>query len=259
MSAATEPGSTSRLRGQHALVTGASSGIGAACARALAAAGAHVTLAARRLERLAELARELPGARALQLDVRDAAAVERELANTRFHIVLCNAGLARGTEALPEGQPADWDEVIGTNVLGVLHVLRATLPAMIAQRAGDVVLLGSVAGRQVYPGGAVYCASKHAVRALYEGLRLDAAGKGVRFATVDPGLVHTEFGLVRFRGDRERAEKPYEGMTPLSPQDVAEAIVWVLERPRHVNVGELVLWPTDQASTTRVERRPANR
>lgn len=259
MGAATEHGSTSRLRGQHALVTGASSGIGAATARALTAAGARVTLAARRLERLAELARELPGARAVQLDVRDAGAVEHELANTRFDIVLCNAGLARGTEALPEGQPADWDEVIGTNVLGVLHVLRATLPAMIAQRAGDVVLLGSVAGRQVYPGGAVYCASKHAVRALYEGLRLDAAGKGVRFATVDPGLVHTEFGLVRFRGDRERAEKPYEGMTPLSPQDVAEAIVWVLERPRHVNVGELVLWPTDQASTTRVERRAANR
>jgi len=257
LSAVPESGSTSRLHGRRALVTGASSGIGAASARALAGAGALVTLVARRGERLAELVRELPGARALQLDVRDAAAVERELAGSEFDVVLCNAGLARGTDALPGGEPEDWNEVLGTNVLGVLHVVRATLPAMIARRAGDVVLLGSVAGRQVYPGGAVYCASKHAVRALYEGLRLDAAGTGVRFSTVDPGLVHTEFGMVRFRGDRERAEKPYEGMTPLSPRDVAEAIVWVLERPPHVNVGELVLWPTDQASTTRVERRAA--
>jgi NADP-dependent 3-hydroxy acid dehydrogenase YdfG len=132
--------------------------------------------------------------------------------------------------------------------------VRATLPAMIARGRGDVVVLGSVAGRQVYPGGNVYCATKFAVRALYEALRLDAAGKGVRFTTVDPGLVETEFSLVRFRGDEERAKKTYQGLKCLAPEDVAEAILFALTRPPHVNVGELVLWPTDQASTTVVKR-----
>jgi NADP-dependent 3-hydroxy acid dehydrogenase YdfG len=145
--------------------------------------------------------------------------------------------------------------MIDTNVKGLLHTVRATLPAMIERGSGDVVLLGSVAGRQVYPGGNVYCATKHAVRALYEALRLDAAGKGIRFTTVDPGLVETEFSVVRFRGDTTRAAKTYAGIDVLTPADVADAILYAVTRPPHVNVGEIVLWPTDQASTTVVKRR----
>jgi len=169
-------------------------------------------------------------------------------------VVVANAGLGRGLGPLQEGKAEDWDEMIDTNVKGLLHTVRATLPAMIARGRGDVVILGSVAGRQVYPGGNVYCATKHAVRALYEGLRLDAAGKGIRFTTVDPGLVETEFSLVRFRGDAERAKKTYTGFEPLVPADVADVILFALTRPQHVNLGEIVLWPTAQASTTVLKR-----
>ncbi|MEW6073904.1 MAG: SDR family NAD(P)-dependent oxidoreductase [Planctomycetota bacterium] len=251
----TAPSAPRALSGRTALVTGASAGIGAATARALAAAGAHVLCAARRRDRLAALAAELDGAEAVALDVRDAAQVEAALAARSLDIAVVNAGLARGLAPLPGGTPADWDEMIDTNLKGLLHVLRAVLPGMIARGTGDAVLLGSVAGRQVYPGGNVYCATKHAVRAVYEALRLDAAGTGVRFTTVDPGLVETEFSLVRFRGDAARARKVYAGTRPLAPADVAEAILWAVTRPPHVNVGEIVLWPTDQASTTQVKRR----
>jgi serine 3-dehydrogenase len=251
------------LDGKLALVTGASSGIGLATARALHAAGAHLVLAARRAERLKDLAQELarersgskgPDIEVLALDVRDAKRVAAALASRSFDVVVANAGLGRGLGPLQEGNPADWDEMIDTNVKGLLHTLRATVPAMVARERGDVVVVGSVAGRQVYPGGNVYCATKFAVRALYEGLRLDAAGKGVRFTTVDPGLVETEFSLVRFRGDAARAQKTYTGYAPLSPADVADAILFALTRPPHVNVGEIVLWPTAQASTTVLKR-----
>lgn len=236
------------------LVTGSTSGIGAATARRLHAEGARVVLAARRRERLAELVKELPGAEAVELDVRDEARVHSALAGRVFDAVVANAGLGRGLGPLQEGSAADWSEMLDTNVKGLLHTVRATLPAMIARGRGDVVLLGSVAGRQVYPGGNVYCASKFAVRALYEALRLDAAGKGIRFTTVDPGLVETEFSLVRFRGDAERAGRTYQGLQCLRPDDVADAIAFALTRPPHVNIGEIVLWPTDQASTTVVKR-----
>lgn len=242
------------LAGRRALVTGASSGIGAATAVALSAAGARVVLAARDRDRLAGVAGRCPGAEVVVVDVRDADAVQRALGAHAFDVVVNNAGLALGTDKLPAGSPDDWSTVIDTNVKGVLHVARATLPAMAARRSGDHVLLGSVAGRQVYPGGNVYCATKHAVRALYESLRLDMADSGVRFATVDPGMVQTDFSRVRFRGDRAKAEAVYHGMRPLAPEDVAEAVVWILSRPAHVNVGELVIWPTAQTSTTIVRR-----
>lgn len=237
------------------MVTGASSGIGEATARALAAEGARVVLAARRKDRLAALAAELPGSQALELDVRDSAACERALGALDLDGVILNAGLGRGLGSIAEGNLDEWSEMLDTNVKGVLNVLHAVLPRLAARGRGDLVLLGSVAGRQVYPGGNVYCATKHAVRALYESLRLDLAGKNVRVTTVDPGMVLTEFSLTRFRGDRERAAKVYEGMTPLAPGDVADVIVFALTRPPHVNVGEIVLWPTDQASTTSVTRR----
>jgi 3-hydroxy acid dehydrogenase/malonic semialdehyde reductase len=243
------------LKSKVALVTGASSGIGRATARALAGEGAHVLLAARRRERLEELARELPGAEVLVLDVRDAAAVSAALGSRPIDIAVVNAGLALGTDRIQTGDPADWSTVIDTNVKGVLHVLRAVTPGMLERRRGDVVLLGSVAGRHVYPGGNVYCASKHAVHALYQSMRLDLEGHGLRFSTVDPGLVETEFSEVRFKGDRARAKTVYQGFEALRPDDVADAIRYIVTRPPHVNIGELVLWPTAQASVTSVTKR----
>ena len=248
-----------RLNGKLALVTGASSGIGAATARALAGEGARLVLAARRTEKLAALAAELARAGApaevVALDVRDAASVDAALAGREFDIAVANAGLGLGLTKLPDGAPADWATMIDTNVKGVLHTIRATLPAMRRRGHGDLVLLGSVAGRQVYPGGNVYNATKHAVRALYEALRLDNLGSGVRFTTVDPGMVETEFSLVRYAGDADAARKVYQGLTPLSPADVADAILYAVTRPPHVNIGELVLWPTAQASTRDVARQ----
>jgi 3-hydroxy acid dehydrogenase / malonic semialdehyde reductase len=243
------------LSGKRILVTGASAGIGAATAQLLARDGAQVIAAARRRERLEALAKGCPGLEVLELDVRDAAAVADAIGGLELDALVANAGLARGVETLDAGDPEDWAVMLDTNVKGLLHAVRAVLPGMKARGRGDVVLLGSVAGRQVYPGGGVYCATKHAVRAIYEGLRLDLAGAGLRFTTVDPGLVETEFSLVRFDGDAERAGKVYQGLQCLRPDDVADAIHWVLTRPAHVNVGELVLWPREQASTTVVQRR----
>ncbi|MDP6539663.1 MAG: SDR family NAD(P)-dependent oxidoreductase [Planctomycetota bacterium] len=244
------------LRDRLALVTGASAGIGAATARALSAAGAEVILAARRAAELERVAADCPRARTLVLDVCDAAAVERALADLPLDVVLANAGLAFGVEPLQEGDAAEWSTVIDTNVKGVLHTLRAVLPGMIERGRGDVVTLGSVAGRQVYAGGAVYCATKFAVKALYETMRLELCGKNLRLITVDPAMVETDFSRVRFRGDEARADAVYDGMTPLGPGDVADAVLYAVTRPPHVNVGEIVLWPTDQASTSLVHRSP---
>ncbi len=256
----------SRLADQVVFVTGASTGIGAACARAFAAEGARLLLAARRLEHLLALEPELraagaPDVRVLALDVRDAGAVSTAVdalpqAWKAIEVLVNNAGLSRGLDKLHEGSLDDWNEMIDTNVKGVLHIDRAVVPLLVARGRGTVIHLGSIAGRQVYPGGNVYCASKHAVRALNEGLRLDLLGTGVRVATVDPGMVgETEFSLVRFHGDADRASTVYRGMTPLDPEDVAELIVFIATRPPHVNIAETVILPTDQASATNVHRR----
>jgi 3-hydroxy acid dehydrogenase/malonic semialdehyde reductase len=244
------------LAGRKALVTGASAGIGAATARALSAAGAEVVLVARRRERLAEIARACPGSRSVVLDVRDARAAERELSGLEIDVLVANAGLSIGMERLPGGKPEDWAAAIDTNIKGVLHTVHAVVPGMVVRGRGDVVLLGSVAGRQVYPGGAVYCATKHAVRALYEAMRVDMAGSGLRFTTVDPGMVgETEFSPIRFRGDVEKANAVYAGVDYLKPEDVAEAIVWAVTRPARVNIGEIVMWASAQASATVVARK----
>lgn len=254
------------LADQVVFVTGASTGIGRACALAFAEAGARLLLLARRMDLLTALEPEVRAAGApdvllLSVDVRDAEAVTRAVDSLpepwkAVEVLVNNAGLSRGLDKLHEGSLADWDEMIDTNVKGVLHVNRAVVPLMVARGRGTVIHLGSIAGRQVYPGGNVYCASKHAVRALNEGLRLDLLGTGVRVATVDPGMVaETEFSLVRFHGDAERASAVYRGMTPLSPRDVAEVIVYVATRPPHVNVAETVLLPTDQAGAMNVHRR----
>lgn len=241
-------------------VTGASSGIGQACARAFAAAGARLLLCARRTDRLAELADELDTeVRHFRLDVRDRDAVNAAIEGLPdswrdIDVLVNNAGLAAGLAPLQEGDPQDWDRMIDTNVRGLLNVTRAVVPAMVARRRGHVINIGSVAGRETYPSGAVYCASKAAVDRITTGLRMDLLGTGVRVSTVDPGLVDTEFSVVRFHGDRERAEEVYAGMTPLTGDDVAEAVVWVADRPAHVQVTDLVIFPTAQASATRVAR-----
>ncbi len=247
------------------LVTGASAGIGAACARAFAGAGARLLLAARRAERLEALAAELRDAhgtesRLLELDVRDAEAVASTLGAlapewAEVDVLVNNAGLGRGLAKAHEGSPADWDEMVDTNVKGLLYVTRAVVPGMVARGRGHVVNIGSVAGHEVYPGGAVYCATKHAVAAITKGLRMDLLGTGVRVSTVDPGMVETEFSLVRFQGDRERADRVYAGMTPLVADDVADAVLWCATRPPHVNIDEIILKPTDQASATLVSRK----
>ena len=242
------------LENRLALVTGASAGIGAAIARALSASGARLVLAARRTERLDQLASELPDSRTIQLDVRDASAVMAALEEFEFDVAVANAGLGLGLEPLQRGDPEDWSTMLDTNVKGLLHTVRAVAPGMEQRGRGDIVLIGSVAGRQVYPGGNVYCASKWAVRGIYESLRIDMAGSKVRITTVDPGMVRTDFSLVRFKGDDSRAAKVYEGVDALTPEDVADAVAYAVTRPPHVNIGEIVMWATAQASTTVLTR-----
>jgi NADP-dependent 3-hydroxy acid dehydrogenase YdfG len=247
------------------LITGASAGIGAASARLFAAAGARLLLAARRTDRLEALAAELRDAhgtesRLLELDVSDVGVVTRVLSSLPapwddVDVLVNSAGLGRGLAKLHEGATADWDEMIDTNVKGLLYVTRAVVPGMVARGRGHVINLGSVAGHVVYPGGAVYCATKHAVDAITRGLRMDLLGTGVRVTTVDPGMVETEFSVMRFGGDEARAKAVYADMTPLTGDDIADVIVWAATRPPHVNIDDVILMPTDQASPTLVHRR----
>jgi 3-hydroxy acid dehydrogenase / malonic semialdehyde reductase len=246
------------------LITGASSGIGEAAARAFAAVGARLVLAARRSDRVEALCSELESEHGvsthpIQVDVRDAGVVTRMLEDlpaewSAIDVLVNNAGLSRGLEKVHEGSISDWDEMVDTNVKGLLYVTRAVLPGMVARRQGHVINIGSIAGHEVYPGGAVYCASKHAVGAITRGLRIDLLGTGVRVTTIDPGMVETEFSVVRFHGDRERAAKVYEGVQPLTAEDVADAILYAATRPPHVNVDEILLMATAQASATLVDR-----
>ena len=254
-----------RLKDRVVFVTGASSGIGAACAREFARYGARLLVAARRLDRLAALQEELlelgaPAARAEQLDVRDAEAVARLVQNLpeewqEIEVLVNNAGLSRGLSPLHKGLLDDWNEMIDTNVKGLLYVNRAVVPLMVRRGRGTVVHIGSIAGHEVYPGGNVYCGTKHAVRGITGALRLDLLGSGVRVCSIDPGMVETEFSEVRFHGDRERAAAVYRGTTALSAQDVAEVVYFAASRPDHVDLAEVLLLPTDQASATSVHRR----
>lgn len=252
------------LVGKTVLITGASSGIGAACARAFAAAGCRLLLAARRRDRLDQLAASLREHQSVDvlvaaLDVRDRKAVEGWVVGLpdawrAIDILVNNAGLARGLEPLHEGEVADWEEMIDTNLKGLLWVTRAVLPGMVARRTGHVIAIGSLAGRESYRGGNVYCATKHAVAGLVRSLAIDTLGTGVRVSTVDPGMVETEFAKVRFHGDVRRAAAVYEGLEPLTADDVAEAVLFCATRPPHANVRELVLLPSAQAGSVHVHR-----
>lgn len=242
-------------------ITGASSGIGQACARRFAAEGARLLLVARREERLSALAEELGSAvRTLTLDVRDRSAVFESLQALppewrQVELLVANAGLSRGLAPLQSGDLEDWEEMIDTNVKGLLYVDRVVTPWMVERGRGTVIHIGSIAGRQVYPGGNVYCATKHAVRALTDALRIDLLGSGVRVGSVDPGMVETEFSEVRFHGDRSRAEAVYRGLRPLQAEDVAETVFFAADLPDHVNLAEVLLLPTDQASATHLHRK----
>ncbi len=250
------------------LITGASSGIGLACAQTFAQAGARLILVARRIERLTALAADLKAefgtaTHLLKLDVCDRPAVEASLQGlpsdwSEIDVLINNAGLSRGLETFQTADVQDWEEMIDTNVKGLLYMTRTLLPGMIKRGRGHIINLGSIAGHQTYPKGHVYCASKAAVRAISEGLKLDLLGTPIRVSSVDPGLVETEFSQVRFHGDTERAKSVYADLTPLTPADVADVVLFCATRPAHVNINEVVLMPTDQASATRVHRQPAS-
>jgi len=234
---------------ETAVVTGASSGIGAATAVRLAAEGFGLVLGARRVERLAEVAARCGGAtRALALDVTDTVSVEGFAAEVGACSVLVNnAGGALGLDPIAGADEEQWRWMYDANVLGVMRVTRALLPALVASGDGRVVNVGSIAGLQVYEGGAGYTAAKHGLRAVTETLRRELLGQAVRVTEVDPGMVETEFSLVRFGGDAERAAKVYEGVTALTADDVADCIAWAVTRPSHVNVDQIVVMPRDQA------------
>lgn len=252
------------LKNKIVLITGASAGIGEACAREFAAAGAKLILTARRGERLEKLAAELhktygTEVKNLVFDIRDRSAVTKALQSlngawTEIDVLVNNAGLGKGLDKLHEGKIDDWEIMIDTNVKGLLYVSRTVIPGMVARGRGHIINIGSIAGHEVYPNGNIYCATKHAVTAITKGMRLDLLDTPIRVTTVDPGLVETEFSLVRFDGDAARAKKAYENIEALTGKDIADVVVFAATRPPHVQIAEVIVFPTCQASTTHVHR-----
>ena len=244
------------------LITGATSGIGLATARALAQEGCRLVLTGRRVERLKDLVEEfseLTAVHSLCFDIRDREATTRIIAQlpeefSQIDILINNAGNAHGFDSFEDGSLDDWDAMIDINIKGLLYVSKAVIPQMIQRGTGHVIHLGSTAGKEVYPKGNVYCASKHAVDALNHAMRIDLNGKGIKISAIHPGLVETEFSEVRFKGDTARAQQVYKGYHPLQPEDIAEIIVFVLSRPPHVNIADLMVMCLDQASSTIVNK-----
>ena len=253
-----------RLVGKRVMITGASAGIGEACARHFAAQGAHLLLSARRVDRIEELAKDLAEehgveAHAHALDVTDRDAVKRYVDQIIADdllpdILINNAGKAKGLDTLQEGSLDHWDEMIDTNIKGLLYVTRAVLPIMVARDSGHVINIGSIAGRWVYPKGAVYNATKFAVKALSEAMNIDLLGTKIRVSSVDPGLAETEFSEVRFDGDVDRAKSVYSDTVPLTPDDIADACVYVANAPEHVDIFNLVMMPTVQRYPGYIQR-----
>jgi hypothetical protein len=243
------------MRGSWALVTGASAGMGRAVSEALAARGVNVLVNARREQRLLDLKQELHGKYGVQVeplvfDIRDFKTCESVLKEksdlvSQVSILVNNAGMAKGSAPVHEASIEDWEQTIDTNIKGLLYMTRLILPQMVERNAGHIVNIGSVGGRWTTTGSVVYCATKFAVRALTDGLRMDLMGRKIRVTNIEPGMVKTEFALVRSESEAE-ARAVYEGFEPLQPEDIAEAVMWCLERPAHVNIQELVVFPTDQ-------------
>ena len=256
---------TSRLQDKWILITGASSGFGAEAARAFGTLGAKLLLGARRVDRLKQVAVEAKQAGATaaefhELDVSSTASVEKfiawaKLKANNLHVLINNAGGAHGIDTVAEGKDADWEAMFQSNVLGVLRMTRAALPLIPHDAGASIINIGSLAGRVVYEGGAVYCAAKAGELSITRALRLELSGTGIRVCSLDPGLAETEFSLVRFKGDAAQAKKPYEGTHPLTAVDIAETLVWIASRPAHVNIDELLIKPVDQAAIHKVHRR----
>ncbi|GAB4199847.1 MAG: SDR family NAD(P)-dependent oxidoreductase [Thermoflexibacter sp.] len=245
-----------------ALITGATSGIGKATAELFAQHQIDLILCGRRQERLAELAMQLSQSvevYTLCFDVRDKEEVFRQIENLptewkKIDILVNNAGNAHGLAPVDKAALADWEAMIDINVKGLMYVSKAVIPSMVERKSGHIINIGSIAGKEVYPNGNAYCASKYAVDALNSGMRLDLVQYGIKVTAINPGLVETEFSLVRFKGDEERAKNVYKGITPLTAQDVAEVIYFAVSRPAHVNIADVILFPTAQASSTVVNR-----
>ena len=255
----------SRLSGNWVVITGASSGFGAAAARAFGAEGTKLLLGARRVDRLESVAAEArkagaPEAHFHHLDVSRTSSVEQFVAwarteTSRVDVLVNNAGGALGLDTVAEGKDEDWETMMQTNVLGLLRMTRAVLPLMVGHPGGSILNIGSIAGHTAYEGGAAYCAAKAGELQITRTLRLELSGTGLRVCSIDPGLAETEFSLVRFKGDIAKASKPYEGTEPLKAEDVAEILVWVATRPPHVNIDEMLIKPVDQAAMHKVFRR----
>ncbi|MGC9158901.1 MAG: SDR family NAD(P)-dependent oxidoreductase [Terracidiphilus sp.] len=252
------------IKGKIVFITGASSGIGAATALAFAAEGARLLLAARRADKLADVAsaaraRGAEAVHGISLDVRSRQAVQQAIDTlpaewASIEVLVNNAGLSRGLEKLYQGRIEDWEEMIDTNIKGLLYVTRAVVPGMVQRGSGHIVNLGSTAGELTYPGGAVYCSTKAAERAINDGLREDLLGTPLRVTTVDPGMVETDFSLIRFHGDADRAANVYKGIQPLTAEDVADVIVWATSRPSHVNIARVLLTCVGQANSLLIHR-----
>lgn len=246
-------------------ITGASAGIGQSCATAFAGEGVKLILAARRESRLIKLADKLnkkfkTDCHIISMDVRNQNEVANKIDNLptiwkKIDILLNNAGLSRGLNKLHDGELTDWEEMIDTNIKGLLYVSRAVIPLMAKRKKGHIVNIGSIAGHEVYPGGNVYCATKHAVDAITKGMQIDLVDTPLRVSTVDPGMVDTEFSLVRFHGDGTKAKSVYKGIKPLTSDDVAEAVLFCCTRPAHVNIHQLRIMPTAQASAAVLYRK----
>jgi serine 3-dehydrogenase len=253
------------FEGNIVLITGASSGIGEACAREFAKLKVKLILAARREDRLKKLADELnkkyqTKVKCLEVDVRNFDDVQNKFDSLESNwkhvdILVNNAGLAKGLNKVYEGKLSDWDEMIDTNLKGLLNVTRVVSPQMVERQSGHIINIGSTAGHEVYTYGNVYSATKFAVKSLTQSFRLDMLDKGIKVSSVDPGMVYTEFSKVRFSGDDQKAEQVYKGITPLSPADVAESVVFCATRPYNVNINEIILTPVQQASSTQVYRK----
>ncbi|MBK0402104.1 SDR family NAD(P)-dependent oxidoreductase [Adhaeribacter sp. BT258] len=238
-------------------ITGATSGIGRATALLLGNAGFRIIAAGRRTERLEELKTLLPAGNVhtLEFDVRDKAAVKNAIETLpetwkNIDVLINNAGNAHGLSDIQNGNVDDWDLMIDINVKGLLYVSREIIPGMIANGGGRIINIGSIAGKEVYPNGNVYCASKFAVDALSKAMRLDLLKEGIMVSEINPGMVETEFSEVRFKGDKEKAAQTYKGMEPLRPEDIADVIHFTLTRPKHVNLADILILPAAQASTT---------
>ncbi len=245
-----------------ALITGATSGIGKSTAIRFAVEGFRLILCGRREDRLEQLKKELSvetEVHILTFDVRNREDVDKQIASLpedfkTIDVLVNNAGNAHGLDPIQTGNVDDWDAMLDINVKGLLYVSKAIIPGMLEKQSGHIINIGSTAGKEVYPNGNVYCASKHAVDAINQGMRIDLNGNGIRVGAINPGLVHTEFSQVRFKGDSEKAEKVYQGFKALQPEDIADIIHFTVTRPYHVNIADLTVMPTAQASSTIINK-----